>query len=230
MIGIGQNIHIYKPEFPIKRYTLNKSNIKYEDDDILIVYKEPGVNSVPTPMSDLDNILTGVNNYMMESGYSHISNPIHRLDAPTKGLIIFGKNKQSELRLYEIFKARKIKKLYLAVTKESDNFESEYFIDAPVTWKDKTQEALTYIRHEKNYEGRSYFVVYPLTGRIHQIRKHMSEFVAPIIGDALYGEGYTRNDEMELSCFYYKFPHPLTGKIIEIKYLEDKYEKCSSEK
>ena len=98
IIESNTTVYIYQPEFPITEYSLQINNIQYEDDDLLIVYKDAGVNSVPTPMSDLDNILHGINKYYISQGINHKANPIHRLDCPTKGLIIFGKNKQSELR------------------------------------------------------------------------------------------------------------------------------------
>ncbi|HBD94400.1 MAG: hypothetical protein A2015_08980 [Spirochaetes bacterium GWF1_31_7] len=227
IIESNTTVYIYQPEFPITEYSLQINNIQYEDDDLLIVYKDAGVNSVPTPMSDLDNILHGINKYYISQGINHKANPIHRLDCPTKGLIIFGKNKQSELKMHQLFKDRKIKKLYIAVTNNISLNSYCSIINDPIEWKGKVQDAITHISLIKTISNLSYFRVYPLTGRIHQIRKHMAKHVSPIIGDALYGKGYTRNDEMELACFYYKFKHPITNKTLEIQYLEEKF-RCDS--
>lgn len=222
LVLANETVFVYKPEFPVKKYTLDNNNIKYEDDDIIIVYKEPGLDTVPTPMCDFDNLLYGIQNYLNSKDINYVVNPIHRLDKPTKGLVFFAKNKTAELQLHNLFRNGKIKKLYIAVTKEN-NLDDSILINDPVEFKNKKQDAITYVKFIGEYNKAYYYLIYPLTGRIHQIRKHFAKFISPIIGDALYGDGYTRNDELELSCFFYKFKHPVNNAVIEVEYLENKY-------
>lgn len=214
---------IYYPEKPIIEYTLSKDNIKYEDEYFMIVHKEAGINSCPTPLSDIDNILYGVQKYYNENNIKYNVSPINRLDKPTEGLIFFAKNKKVEPLLHNLFRDRKIKKLYLAITPQFELKEKSLLINDPVEFKGKSYEAITKIWLYKKINEEFIFLVYPLTGRTHQIRKHFKKFLVPIKGDALYGN-YSSSDKLRLICFYYKFKHPVTNKNIMVSHLEKDYD------
>ena len=217
-------ICINKPEFPILEYTLDINNIKYEDDDFIIVYKEAGLNTCQTPLSDIDCLTHGVQKYIIDKKIDYSVSTINRLDKPTKGLVFYAKNKKTEITLHEMFKARKIKKLYLCLTPQFKLEKESYIIKDQLEWKGKLSEAITYIKFLKDINRKYYFIVYPLTGRTHQIRKHFQKYLIPIYGDALYGD-YSREDEMELICISYCFKHPYRGKRLNIEFIPDKY-KC----
>jgi len=217
-------IFLNVPEFPINEYTLDINNIKYEDDEILIVYKEPGINTCQTPFSDIDCLTSGIQKYYNKKKIDYTVFTINRLDKPTKGLVFYAKNKKVEIQLHQMFKNRKVKKLYLALTPKFEISKNEFIFSDKLTWKNKIQEAASYVKFIKEKDGFYYFVVYPMTGRTHQIRKHFKSYLHPIVGDALYG-GYSREDEMELTCFKYIFNHPVSEKRIEVEFIPEKY-KC----
>ncbi len=59
----GQLLRVDRPKFTIQEYELLPEDIKYEDNDLLIVFKRGGVPVQPTPYSDIDNLLHGVQKY-----------------------------------------------------------------------------------------------------------------------------------------------------------------------
>lgn len=213
-------LQIFQPEFPIKEYSMNKQNIKYEDEHLIIINKEAGVNTCPSPFSDTDCLSYGVQKYFDEKKIDYQVFTINRLDKPTKGLVFFAKNKKVETLLHQMFKERDVKKLYLAITPKFDLKQETFFIRDFLEWKGKSQDAISYIKFTKEKNDLFYFTVYPKTGRTHQIRKHFQKYLIPLIGDATYGN-YSNKDELGLTCFYYRFKHPVTNKKMEIKFLDE---------
>jgi len=211
----SQLIIVFVPEFPIIEFILNKNDIIYEDDFFIVAYKKKGVNSTPTPFSDIDCMIYGVQKYYNENKIDHIVSPLNRLDCPTDGLLIYAKDKETEKYFHRLFRERKIKKLYFAKTVAFKNLKNVALIRDNLTWKNKSSEAISYIKFIKQHNGEFYFCIYPATGRTHQIRKHFQKYLSPIIGDSLYGN-YSRNDELQLTCYYYRFIHPYTGNNFEI--------------
>lgn len=210
-----QLIIVFVPEFPIIEFVLDHTDIIYEDDFFIVAYKKKGVNSTPTPFSDIDCMIYGVQQYYNEKKIDHIVSPLNRLDCPTDGLLIYAKDKETEKYFHRLFRERKIKKLYLAKTVAFNNLRNNFLIRDYLTWKNKSSEAISYIKFIKEYCGEFHFCVYPATGRTHQIRKHFQQYLSPIIGDSLYGK-YSRNDELQLTCYYYRFTHPIAGNKIAV--------------
>jgi len=214
-----QLITVYYPEKPVNEYTLDEKNIIYEDDYFIIAYKEPGLNTCQTPMSDLDCMTHGILKYYMSKKIKYEPSAINRLDMPAQGLLFFAKSKSMETALHNLFKQRNVRKLYTAVTPKFELEKNEFLIKDTLEWKGKYQEAASYIKFIKEENNYFYFTVYPLTGRTHQIRKHFANYLKPIWGDCLYGK-YKTSDEMKLFCWYYKFRHPVTGEIKEVMHLD----------
>ena len=84
-------VAVYKPDFPVGRFVLDPASIVFEDNDLLVVHKSSGLDTVPTPMCATDNLLYGVGVYLRSKGYQYEISPINRLDKPTQGLTIFAK-------------------------------------------------------------------------------------------------------------------------------------------
>lgn len=213
-------IIVFMPEYKVIEYELNEENIVYEDDYMLIVYKEAGINSCPSPSSDIDCLSHGVNKYYEKKGILYNSIPVNRLDKPVQGPIFFAKDKKTSGLLHNMFKKKKIRKLYIAATEKFNLTKKTFFIRDKLEWKGKIQKAATYIKFLTEDENFYYFLVYPLTGRTHQIRRHFAKYLIPIYGDTLYGL-YKNCKEVKLYCFYYKFIHPITGEKKEIIYFKD---------
>jgi 23S rRNA pseudouridine1911/1915/1917 synthase len=221
MIG-SELVCINFPEYPINEYELTGDKIIYEDEHLMIINKEPGLNTCQTPLSDIDCLVHGVQKYYDKKGVRYAVSPINRLDKPAQGLVFFAKNKNVESKLHVMFRDRKIKKLYLVITPVFKDVKKELLVRDRLEWKGKFSDAITYIKFIKEKDSEFYFIAYPLTGRTHQIRKHFQNYLHPIKGDALYG-GYSRDDEMKLICFRYDFKHPVTGKKTVIEHLDGQF-------
>ena len=123
--------------------------------------------------------------------------PVHRLDRKTSGVLLFALSAESLSATRKIFEERNIKKSYRAIVR---GFAPEKLtIDYPLkNDRGKLQEAITNIELIQKVElavpfGRhetsrySLVSLTPVTGRMHQLRKHMAHIFHPIIGDRPHG-------------------------------------------
>ncbi len=142
-----------------------------------------------TPYSLLDEI---------RYHFGEDANLIHRIDAETSGLIIVGKNKQSEIALKDMFQEKKYHKSYLAIAQ--GEIKEEIRIDKGLDREglvigvrmkvcDNGKESVTIIRPLKYNKEKDLTLVeaLPLTGRQHQIRVHLHSIGHTILGDPIYG-------------------------------------------
>jgi 23S rRNA pseudouridine1911/1915/1917 synthase len=214
----GQLLRVDRPKFPIREFKLAPDDIKHEDHDVLIVYKKSGVPVQPTPYSDIDNLLYGVQDYYDRQGLPYRPAPVNRLDLPAQGLVLFAKNKRCEVVLHGLFQERRVRKRYLAATAAFAGVRPSYLIRSRLEWQGREKEALTYVRFCRERAGRFFFLVFPQSGRTHQIRRHFQERVAPLLGDVRYG-GAAPGGDLWLLCFQYVFPHPVRMERISVRFL-----------
>jgi len=120
----------------------------------------------------------------------------HRLDRKTSGVLLFGKSKQVEAELQQLFSQRKMKKQYLAIVR--GYVEESGSIDYALEHDGKVKEAITHYNSLDTFElplqtarhpssRYSYLSLRPETGRFHQLRKHMAHIFHPILGDRPHG-------------------------------------------
>lgn len=206
-------------------------NILYEDKDILVCEKLPGVpvQSDKTLALDLVNQLK---NYLFEKGETTpYIGLVHRLDRPVGGIMVFGKTKQATRNLSQQVQQRQMEKTYLCiVTKElpelleADKMLLTDFLKKDgrtntskiVSATDKTgKKAQLYYKVIKVADGCSLVEVELLTGRHHQIRVQMAAHVAGILGDTKYNVQTEKNGRGKGIALYSNsltIMHPKTGK------------------
>lgn len=216
----GQLVRVDRPKMAIAEFELDPEDIKYQDRDLLVVYKRGGVAVQPTPYGDLHCLLHGVQKHLAASGISYPAAPINRLDLPAQGLVFFAKNKKSEVAMHRLFQERKVRKRYLAATPAFPGVKPAYIIRSALEWQGRSRDALTYVRFCRERDGRFYFLVFPQSGRTHQIRRHFQEQVAPLAGDVRYG-GAPPGAELGLLCFHYSFPHPVGGRKTTVRFIPE---------
>lgn len=124
---------------------------------------------------------------------------VHRLDTPTSGAVIFARTREAAAWLSKVFASREIRKLYLA--RVSPAFEKETVIDSALDGK----EAVTIIRPR---DGELVEVEIK-TGRLHQIRRHLSTIGHAVVGDRRYGGP----PAPRLMLHAWKLEHPRLGTI-----------------
>lgn len=203
-------------------------DIVYEDSDIIVVNKSPNMVVHPTKRYSNGTLSNGVLYYFKETNQKCIVRLVSRLDMDTSGLIIIAKNQFSHMALSRDAKDRKqdFKKAYLAII-HGKMKEDKGTIDLPIyrvedsikrVIDERGKKSITHYEVIENYKEAQLLKLVLETGRTHQIRVHLSSFGNPIWGDSLYGkeeENYIKRQA--LHAYKLSFPHPRTGKIIELE-------------
>jgi len=167
----------------------------FETNDFAVFEKPSGMLVHPRKRADTKTL-----NDEIKSLYGKDSNAVHRIDKETSGLVIVGKNKQSEIELKSLFADKKIYKEYIAlvhgkVTKTMD-IDEKLLVDSPTSLirlkvhVDKNgKDSFTKIEPLEYDPVNNITLVkaIPLSGRQHQIRVHLFHVEHSIIGDSLYG-------------------------------------------
>ena len=171
--------------------------------------------------------------------------PIHRLDKPTSGLLVFAFEPKTARAMTEAFTMRRVKKTYIAIARGivPDTCLIDYplkeaidrYGDPQANPNKPAQTAVTRIErlsaHEiqapvGRYQTARYSVVriHPETGRKHQIRRHLKHIFHPIVGDTTHGDGAQNQffrshlgaSRLMLHAQELSFEHPATGCPIQI--------------
>ena len=187
-----------------KKQTLH---ILYEDQDILVIDKPPGVPVVPDRWDTAKLNAQDLLNAKIQKNSPTRKNRIwivHRIDQDTSGLVIFAKNSESHRQLNRAFSTAKINKSYLAVVRGCPE-PAEGRIDLALSPQKKGRvvvdpagkKSITFYSVEDKFSRFSVLKVNPVTGRTHQIRVHLMAMGHPLLVDPLYA-GKTHFGIMEL--------------------------------
>jgi 23S rRNA pseudouridine1911/1915/1917 synthase len=194
--------------------------ILYEDEHILAVNKPAGMVVHPAPghwSGTFVNALLGHCKDLPVNGDPLRPGIVHRLDKETTGVLLAAKTLQAHQKLVEMFSARKMEKLYLAICQgKAPNTTINVPIGRhPVHRKEMTvlpdgREAITEIQLAAFNDKTCLVLAKPRTGRTHQIRVHLKHIGCPIIGDPIYGR-HDLHDRQLLHAYRLCFDHPITG-------------------
>ncbi|MDU6783543.1 RluA family pseudouridine synthase [uncultured Peptoniphilus sp.] len=214
----------FQDEDPNGKIENKNLDILYEDDDLIIINKEPFMVT-HTAKDDSEGTLL---NYLL--GYFHDNNIkrkvrfINRLDRDTSGIVVASKNSFAQDKISAEFRDV-VEKKYLAICQGIFD-EKEGTIDAPIaTSEDNIRREVNYVIGKKSitsykvieeYENMSLVLLSLHTGRTHQIRVHLSHLGHPIIGDSLYGEKSDLINRQALHSYSIKLKLPRNNKEIEI--------------
>lgn len=167
--------------------------------------------------------------------------PVHRLDRPTSGLLLFGLNPEAARALAEAFAQRRVVKRYLAVVRGWAPEQGR--VERGVKARDQVSRPLGITDYRRlaqvelpipvgPYPAARYSLLElrPLTGRRHQLRYHCAHLGHPIIGDTTYGRGeHNRLFRDQLGCRRLlliaaglAFRHPLSGAAVELSVQPDR--------
>ncbi|WP_372835976.1 pseudouridine synthase [Pontibacterium sp.] len=224
-------------------------DILFEDDNLIAVNKPSGLLVHPSWIAPrgTPNLTSMLKEYLQGTAYT-----IHRLDRPTSGVIVFGKNKETAQKMNQKFADREVQKTYLCMTRgytpEGDVIDYalkeklDKLADKMSNPDKPAQEAVSEYRRLGTVElpmavGRydvsrySLVEVKPKTGRKHQIRRHMKHISHPLIGDTKHGDGRHNKafrdhfdlDRLLLMAIELSFRHPENGELLTIKAPVDAY-------
>ena len=175
-------------------------DIQYQDADLLVVYKPPGMVVHPTQHDHSGTLVNALLHHVDDlSGISGVERPgiVHRLDKLTSGLLVVAKNDLAHRDLAEQFHDHTITRRYEALvwgvpTPSEDRIITEIGRH-PTDRKRMSSRARHGKRAVTRYrvlEAFGFMARIELaleTGRTHQIRVHMSERGHPVVGDPVYG-------------------------------------------
>ena len=210
----------------------------YEDESIIVVEKPSGMPSVPglDGRNSLQELLTSQSNEI---------HAVHRLDMDTSGVMVFAKTSEAAVNLRRQFEEHTVRKTYMArVSADTDIPSGKGAIDLPLSpdYDERPRQKIdfrqgkpAYTEYEiiRNHEdGTADLLLYPHTGRTHQLRVHCAHHLGlgrPIVGDLLYG-GYSVFDNKAsepahparlcLHALSITFRHPETGQ--ELTFTSDR--------
>jgi 23S rRNA pseudouridine955/2504/2580 synthase len=176
---------------------MDKKNIKiprfenlilFEDENLLVVNKPPFLSCLED-RAELRNLLE------MARGYNSEARLCHRIDKETSGIVLLAKNDESYKAVSLLFEKRKMHKIYHAITDGPHRFDDEVVDQAiyvgsrgkVVIDRSKGKRSVTTFNTLDVFRNHSLLECVPLTGRMHQIRIHLSTKSAAITGDEAYG-------------------------------------------
>ena len=208
--------------------------ILYDDDDVVVIDKPPGLAAHPAPSWDGPSVLgalAGAGYRISTSGPPERQGIVHRLDVGTSGVMAVAKSEVAYSRLKRAFKAREVNKIYHALVQGHPD-PSTGTIDAPIgrhpssSWKFAVvaggRDSITHYEAIESFASASLLRVSLETGRTHQIRVHMSAHRHPIVGDSLYGADPTIAERLGVSRHWLhasklEFTHPVSGKPVRVE-------------
>lgn len=155
---------------PVKRHV----RVLWSNDSYLICDKPAGIVSCDDPKS-VESILRVQENIPTLEA-------VHRLDRDTTGCLMFAKNHAALQAAIEVFKTRKVVKIYHAVVAGRFRFAHQV-IDEPLDNK----PAVSRVAREDAGEDASFLRIKIETGRTNQIRRHLASVRFPIVGDRVFG-------------------------------------------
>ena len=210
-------------------------DIVFEDDDLLVVNKAPGMVVHPAPgnwTGTLVNALKGRGGELAELGGEDREGIVHRLDKDTSGLLLVAKSDRAHRVLGAALQERRIVRRYAALCwghLDGDRLT----VEKPVARdpRDRTRMAIVntgraartdFVRLAR-FDSVDLLRAHLHSGRTHQIRVHLSSIGHPVVGDDTYGGGGGRRlvalppRRHFLHAAWLRFQHPVSGTAIDLR-------------
>jgi len=215
-------------------------DVIYEDGSLIVINKPPGLVVHPAPGHTRGTLVNGLLYHCPDlKGIGGDIRPgiVHRLDKDTSGLIVVAKEPLALNDLADQFRYREVKKAYLAVV-QGEVAQDTGEVNLPIARHPVDRKRMSAV-HEgskrsagagrlrkaetawtvrERYGDATLLLLYPRTGRTHQIRVHCAAIEHPIIGDPVYGRSRGKAsrerisaDRQMLHAWRISFLHPASG-------------------
>lgn len=202
--------------------------ILYRDEFLVAIAKPAGmmVHPVANPTDEEPSAMKRLRDQISQRVF-----PVHRLDRPTSGVLLFALDKKSAGIVQQAFERREVVKTYFAIV--SGNVPEKWICESPLA-SDSDDRPLPARTSFERIESKSLeqdltlslVKAMPSTGRFHQIRRHLLEVEHPIIGDFRYarmdesfrlGEILKTGTRMLLHAAKLEIAHPHSGEPLSVR-------------
>jgi 23S rRNA pseudouridine1911/1915/1917 synthase len=200
-------------------------DVVYEDDEILVINKSPGLVVHPGAGNREGTVLNALLHIAPQVRDVPRAGIVHRLDKETSGLMVVAKTLEAQTSLVRQLQARTVHREYLALVHgyvqgpqmiEGDigRHPTQRTKMAVVTYNGK--EARTHVKPVEHFESHTLVVCKLETGRTHQIRVHLSHIGHPLVGDPQYGKrnGIPKFERQALHARGLALVHPKSGETL----------------
>jgi len=208
-------------------------DIVYEDADLVVINKAPGMVVHPAPGHSADtlvNALLARYPALQETDNGLRPGIVHRLDRDTSGLLLVAKNARTQAALIEQMQRHEVVKRYLALVEGIVGLD-QGSIDAPIGRDPRhrqqmavtmsgSRQARTHFRVQERFARHTLLLIQLETGRTHQIRVHLKAIGYPVAGDPIYGSGRVRIGRLHrqfLHACQIQLTHPCSGQALDIE-------------
>ena len=196
--------------------------VVYEDDHHAVVYKPRGMTCDSGALRGHGTVSSALLVSLqpcLQVGALARPKHAHRLDLPTEGLLLCAKTRVALAALNEAFSGRRIHKRYRALVfgtpEEAGGVFDTPMYDKPSRTEWRKLDSVPSAR----FGSVSRVDLWPVTGRKHQLRKHLSAARHPIMGDDSYGfaSKVLHGRGLFLAAVELEYPHPVTGEMRRVK-------------
>ncbi len=216
-IKSGDQIKLKFKSKTIKKFNLD-IKIVYEDDHLLVAHKPGGIAVNGNRYKTVENVFADRTRNNQQPGALNRPLAVHRIDVPTKGLVILAKTKPAQINLSKAFQNNQVKKTYIAIVHGKTPPRGTY--NRPIDGKGaRTTFKTLRTVSSKNFSHLSLLELQPVTGRTHQLRIHCQQAGHLILGDKEYANDQKTILGKGLFLVAQKlvFAHPITAEMLILK-------------
>ena len=170
-------------------------DVVYEDDDMLVINKPPGLVVHPAAGNPDGTLLNALLYHAPDLAALPRAGIVHRLDKETSGVMVVARSLRAHTSLVQQLQRREMGRVYEAVI--TGDLISGGTVDAPIGRHPRDRKkmavvaagkpAVSHYRVLERFGGATHIEVSLETGRTHQIRVHMAHLGHPLVGDPVYG-------------------------------------------